>query len=362
MDEQQKKIYTIIGCIVMLGSLFYGMQFLANNSGQAALTGSTLSGTTEFNATIRTYEPILIVPSMPDSLVSALRSDDRVKAITGGASGYLINVSTRDDVFSLAQDLQAQNVSSSAMADIILPVQLDVRYGNATDEMVNASGSIGIWTEPFVDVGSDVTVQMTAVTQDGTLVSYSSPTLVTNEVSVTANATVVSLTGKEYAFIIPWENRSSVDEASLSALYGNGSVTYSRNDFITFQPPLNVSQINATRSLPYITYISDTGASVSANFTDINRTVSDFNGTAVVFPDSELDIVTNQSVGLPYPGNVSYGYVISLPSGADGYSMNSQPVALALPGRYSVNDTVSVLINGTAMGGAIVQINGIGPD
>lgn len=361
MDEQQKKIYTIIGSIVMLGSLFYGMQFLARNSGQTVLTGSTLSGTTVFNGTIRTYEPMLIVPSMPDSLVSALRSNDRVKAVTGGASGYLINVSTRDDVFSLAQDLQAQNVNSSAIADIMLPVQLDVRYGNATDQMVNASGSIGIWTEPFVDIGSDVVVHMTAVTQSGVLVSYSSPILVSNDVSVTANATVVSFTGKKYTFIVAWENRSSVDEASLSALYGNGSVIYSRNDFVSFQPALNVSQINATRSLPYITYISDTGASVSANFTDMNRTVSDFNSTAVSFPDSELDIVTNQSVSLPYPGNASYGYVISLPSSAGGYSLNPQPLIIALPAQYGVNDTVSVLVNGTAMGGAIVRINSVGP-
>ena len=94
MDERQKKLYTIIGSLVMIGSMFWGIQFL-KSSGQAIPSGSTVSGTTEFNGTIRTYEPFLVVQSMPDSLVTAMRGDYRVKSITGGSSGYVINASSR---------------------------------------------------------------------------------------------------------------------------------------------------------------------------------------------------------------------------------------------------------------------------
>ncbi len=361
MDEKQKQIYTIIGSLIMVGSLFWGMQYLKGNSGEAVASGSTASGTTEFNGTIRTYEPFLIVQSMPDSLVSTLRNDERVKSITGGASGYVINASSREDVYSLAEDLRARNVTPSAIAAIIMPARLDVLYGNGSEETVDGTGSIGIWTEPLVDIGSEVTVRMTAVTSGGTLVSYSSPMIASKDVAVALNATVVSLTGKEYSFIVPWENRSSVDEGSLSAVYGNGTVAYSRNDFISFQPALSVAQITAKRALPYITYISDTGASVSGNYTDMNRTISDFNGTAVTFPESELKIATDEPVSLPYAGNVTYGYMISLPSEAGGYSMDPENAPLDLPDQYNVNDTISVTLNGTAMGGRIVKVNGIGP-
>jgi hypothetical protein len=361
MDEKQKQLYTIIGSLIMVGSMFWGIQFLQNQPGDTATAG-TASGTTEFNGTIRTYEPFLVVLSMPDSLATSLRNDARVKAVTGGSSGYIINASSREDVYSLAQDLRAQNVSSSAIANIILPAKLDIRYVNGSEESVDGTGSIGIWTEPFVDIDGEVTVRMTAVTSAGSLVSYSSPVIVSKDVSFAANATVASLTGKEYSFMVPWENRTSVDEAALSALYGNGSAAYSRNDFISFQPALTVSEITARRALPYITFISDTGASVSGNFTDMALVMSDFNGTNVTFPQSELKITTNESVNLSYPGSVAYGYVVSLPSEAGGYSLGAAaPVQLSLPDQYEVNGTISVIVSGTAMGGRIVSITGIGP-
>jgi len=359
--EDIMKIAIFVLAAIMMGGMFYGIQF--NQQNKTTVQGTVASGGAEFNGTLRTYEPFLAVGSnVSDSVIAELRGDDRVKSVTSEAGGYLINTTTRDDVFQVAEYLSGKGISSDTIADVIMPSYIQVKFANGSS--VNAStamlGSVRVMAEPLVDIDSDVSVKMIAIVQGDTLVSYSSATLVSTDVSLPANATIVSLAGKRYGFTIPWSERAKIDAKSLGARYGAGNVEYGRNDYISFPGGLTISQIAEKKGLPYITFISDTGASVEENFSDEAQVASDFGNTTVAFPDSSLGIVTNSSVDLGYNGTGLYSYIAALPQQLGDYSMAAGTISFDAYKEYGVNDTAMIIVNGTAIGNRIVKINAIG--
>lgn len=359
--EDIMKIAIFVLAAIMLGGMFYGIQF--NQQNKTTVQGTVASGGAEFNGTLRTYEPFLVIGSnVSDSVIQELRGDDRVKSVTSEAGGYLINTTTRDDVFQVAGYLNGKGISSETIANVIMPSYIQVKLANGST--LNAStamlGSVRVMAEPLVDIDSDVSVKMIAIVQGDTLVSYSSAAVESTDVSVPANATIVSLEGKRYGFTIPWSGRAGIDERSLEAAYGAGNVAYGRNDYISFPGGLSVAQIAEKKGLPYITFISDTGASVDANFTNETRVAEDFGNITVSFPDSSLGIVTNSSLDLGYNGTALYSYVAALPQQAGDYSISDSTIGFDAYREYGVNDSVMIIVNGTAIGNRIVKINAIG--
>ena len=357
--EDLTKVAIFALAAIMIGGMFYGIQFNQQNN-NALPPGTVVNGMTVFNGTLRTYEPFLVVGSnVSDSVIAGLRTDERVKAVTSEVGGYLINTTTRDDVFPLAEYLNSQGISSNTLADVIMPTDIEVKLANGTE--INAStvllGSVKVIAEPLVDTDSDVSVRMIAMVQGGDLVSYSSATMLSGSVLVPVNATVLSLEGKKYGFVVPWSERAAVDEKSLDASYGAGNVAFDRNDYISFPGGLGVVQIAEKKNLPYITFITDTGASVNESFADESRVMNDFGNITVVFPDSGLSIVTNSTVNLSYNGTVLYSYLVELPQEAGGYSIPGGSVTLDTGREYAANDSVSVVVNGTTIGSRMVRIN-----
>ncbi len=353
------KIITIIGALVMIGSIIApGLVFNPNNGNNNGNSGQILNGIAEFNGTIRTFEPILIVQSqLSQSVIDELKSEESVKSVNPIADGYLINTTTRDDVFLLAESLRLKGIDSWAYASIIMPASITVKLDNGSNVNVDSSGAVRILTLPLVDIDSEVPIRMSATIQDGVLLRYSSPVMLTQNVQIIGNASVGSFIGSESTFMVPWENRTLIDSAKLEQEYGN--TTFKRNDFVTFPVKLTIAEMAGKNTLPYVTYISDTSVSVLANFTDKNLLRDDFGNVSIVFPDSELRVLSDKNISLPYNNTVKYIHLVTINGSVAGYDINSQNIQLTLDKKYNEGEQVQLSINAVAIGNKVVKIGSV---
>lgn len=348
------KIIVLIGVAVMVGSMFAPSLMFNSSNGTPGQTGELVTGMAVFNGTIRTYDPFIYVQNLPDSVLNEVRLDERVRSVTPDSGGYFINTTTRDDVYPLAQYLKKKGVSPQSVANIILPASLEMELSNGTRIELTSVGAVRVVTEPLVDSDTEVLVQMIATARNGRLESPVSAQILAEAVSVSGNATVSSFEGREYVYTIPWDSRLEIDDSSIP-----GNVDFERNDYISFASPLSVMQISEKKDLEYITFISDTGASVTENFTDKERIISDFGDISVVFPDSSLKIATNETVSLPYNGTALLMYSVEVPPSIGGYSLDGKTIDIKVENEYSLNQSVDIIVNGTAIGNRIVEIEGI---
>ena len=352
------KLIVLFGALVMAGSMLAPAFLYKSSSGGTGTSGTTETGTALFNGTIRTYNPILLVKGqLSTEQLTKLQMDSRVKSVSASADGYIINTTSRDDVYPLAQSLAHEGIETWAGANVITPSIMTIKLSNGSDVNVTSQISVLVVMRPLVDSDTEVTVSILGYIQNGFLINYNSADIVSQDISLSGIGTVSSVDGIEHNYIVPWENRSSVDDASLNSTYE--SVDFSRNDYLSFPSGLTVAQIAEKKSLSYITYISDTSASVSANFTDKDKALSDFTGIKVVFPESNLLIVTNKSVSLPYNGTTLYQYSVSVPSTIYGYQLDDNVLLIKTEKEYKLNDTVNVSIYGTVIGNKIVEINDV---
>jgi hypothetical protein len=352
------KLVVLIAVGIMVGGMFApALFFPSGNSGNGDTSGDTISGVVQFNGSIRTYEPVLLVSgSIPDSLKNELLLDKRVTGITPSSGGILINLSSRDAVYPIANNLSEQGISSASVANVILPSSVEMSLMNGSKINVFASGAIQITTQPYVDTDTEVVVRMSGSAQNGRLISYTSPIILADYVNVSVNGTIQSILEKQYKFSIPWESREQVNAST----YANAH--YDRADYISFPQGLSVEQITQMAKLPYITYITDVSATVNESFADKSKLQSDFGNITIVFPDSTLVINSNDSVSLPYNGSLLNSYVVELPSSVDGYNLPNKSFNLSSTNEYSVNESVNVAIVGKGIGDKIVKIDSISID
>jgi deoxycytidine triphosphate deaminase len=348
------KAIVLLGTLIMVGSMFApSLMFGPTDNGQVS-NEDEITGVAQFTGMIRTYEPVLdVTQPMDEALLSKLRTDERVKLITSYSGGYIINTTTRDDVYSLSQYLRENDVVSKSIANIILPPVVELELSNGSKTEVISVGSIRIVSEPLVDTDTDVLVQMIATAKGGRLITPISGKILSKSVDATGIAKISSFEGIHYEFVIPWEERDKVDESAYS------QATYTRADYISFPGGLNVLQITQMKDLEYITFISDTGASVNENFTDRNQIKNDFGNISILFPDSNLLIDTNEEISLPYNGSLSYKYIVSLPASVEEYIIDSKNITLKSETKFSLNESINITVRGVAMGDKIVKIDEI---
>ena len=117
------KLVILLGIVLMfLLSTFGYMGGGFNFGGGGGLGGENVSGTAIFNGTIRTYDPLLVLPADIDQfLIDELRNRDDVKDVKVETDGVLVETETRDDVYPLATYLRSIDVVSISVANIILP-------------------------------------------------------------------------------------------------------------------------------------------------------------------------------------------------------------------------------------------------
>jgi|GEM_PF-5193060 len=311
-----------------------------------------ITGTTMFNGSIRTYDPVLLVPvNTSAEIIDQLKARPEVKSVNIESDGYIIDTETRDDVFPLATYLRSINVSSVSVANIIMPQDLSVLTSNGTIN-ASASGVVRVMTPPLLDVDNVVSVSMTAIVDNNNnLVDYTNAEIMTQDIAQRFNASIVSLEGKTYSYTIPWANRS------LGDLSQYGTVHYNERDSIIFTTPLSVTQTIQKKNISYVTYIGPASADVEQSFTNASQVALDFNDTNYTLPDSQLVITTNSSMEdpyLPYNATVSFTYLVILQNST--YDFGSTPLTVVTDKEYPDNESVSVDIKAVALGDQVVMV------
>ena len=114
--ERKSIIISILVIALVLGfitELFYfGGSFSLPFLGGGITVPQNVTGTTTFNGTIRTYDPVLQIPAnVSQSVIGALHNMSGVKDVQVQANDILIDTETRDDVYPIAVALGQMNVS-----------------------------------------------------------------------------------------------------------------------------------------------------------------------------------------------------------------------------------------------------------
>jgi hypothetical protein len=338
---------------------YFGGSFSLPFIGGGTAPPQNMTGSTMFNGTIRTYNPVLQIPSnVSHPVIDALHNLSGVKAVQVQANDIIIETETRDDVYPLAVALEQMNVSGIlTVANIVMPDYLQVATYNGTinASTLDFSGVMQVVTEPFVDSDSTVPVSMIAVVNDGMLIDYYNASILAQRNSITVNATVLGLANTTFTYSIPWDGRTSIPLATLNS--PNSSFQYDEVSTILFSPPLNVSDVVAKKQLPYITFIAPASAEAAANFSDEAAVRSDFPGTNVTFPNSTLVVTGLSKPPLNYTPAILYSYLLDLPSSAAGYDLgNTTSFPLETPTPLEPNATVPVNVSVLVVGGQVLDV------
>lgn len=350
------KLVILLGIVLMfLLSTFGYMGGGFNFGGGGGLGGENVSGTTVFNGTIRTYDPVLVLPADVDqSLIDELRNRDDVKDVRVETDGVVVETETRDDVYPLATYLRSIDVISISVANIILPGRIEQHTASGVLNVTAGTGVVRVITEPLLDVDSEVTVAMTVVSQNNYLVGYSSPSILLQPVSLELDASIEKLNHKVYTYTIPWESRNSLGDLSEY-----GTVEYDKIDSMVFDPPLTVDQILTKKSFPYVTYIDASSAQVLSDFDNLTQVQSNFQDVSFTLPPSTLKITTNQTPELPFDSAVRYSYTVGVPGNATAYEFEELSFMVDSEKEYDINSTVMLTINGLAVGNRIVSVESL---
>lgn len=350
-SDMIKIAVVVIALLFITQQFYYGQTGLSNLFGGGTVVSQNQTGTAVFNGTIRTYDPLLGLPTDTGaSVFDQLKTMDGVKGIKNQANFVIVETETRDDVYPLAVFLRQRNVTVYAVANVALPSYIDVSVGNGRINASTMNSIVKVQMEPLIDAGNDVAVQMVATVSDNQLVAYQSPLVMVERVSLQANATIAALDYTIYSYIIPWENRTSIGNET--------GYDYRRVDAVYFSPQLGVSELVTKRQLPYITYIDAGSAVVSPSFDNATRMTADFPAVNLTFPDSRLLVrITNATAPeLPFNATVSYLYTVTLPAQVGGYATDTPSLALETAEEHELNTTIQMNISALVMGNRIVSL------
>jgi hypothetical protein len=317
-----------------------------------APAGQNVTGTAIFNGTIRTYDPMLLIPlDTNQSVIDQVRMHEGVRDVQMQEKSYVIQTETRDDVYPVSAWLRGLNVTSYAIANVAVNEEITVETvsGNVTATMPN--GVVRVVTEPLLDAESPVTVSMMVVLRDKALIDYSSASFAMQQLELLLDARVDSLDGNVYSYSIPWGSRNKVGNASEFGL-----ADYEKVDSIVFSPPLTVNQIMVKRQFPYITYIDSGSAQVQPSFDNVTELQINFADAPYTLPPSLLTILANETPDLEFaPDSVRYRYTLSLVDSSYDFGA-FVPLEVEGSESYELNSTLKLNVSALALGDRIISV------
>jgi len=344
------KMIIAIGAVALFIFEMIALGVIGGGGGGGTQAGTVQTGAAEFTGMVRTYDPVLLVTAgLDEETSSELRQMEGVKDVTPTPDGTLINTETRDDVYPLAVYLREKNITSYSIANIAMPPVVEVELGNGSKINATAGNvAVRVYTEPIVDVDTEVRITMIAQVVNGMLAGYGSVLLVTEEVDVEVPAAVLE-TEHIYTYLVPWGERNDIDTEEIG-----GETQYTKKNVVYLAQPLSVEEILAKKNLSYIEYIDQYSIECSGDFTDMERVSNDFGN--VTFPDSVLVVISNESVELDYEGSSLYRYRLQLPSESGGMLFEQKEIELESQEFYGAGSDATVRISGVAIGNRIVTI------
>ncbi|MCI0504094.1 hypothetical protein L0Y65_05290 [Candidatus Micrarchaeota archaeon] len=350
------KKYWVGGAAVLAILMFMlePFQWGSYNSGPGPATpsGQNVSGSAVFNGTIRTYDPMLLLPlDTSQAVIDSLRLHDGVRDIQKQENSYYVTTETRDDVYPIATWLRGMNVTGYAIANVAVSedIIVDTVSGKITTSM--PSGVVRVVTEPLLDADSAVTVSMDVVLRDKAIIDYSSASFTLQAIEALLDAKVVSLDGTSYKYSVPWAERNRLGNVSEY-----GEAQYQKVDSIIFSPQLTVGQIMVKKQFSYITYIDSGSAQVAPYFDNVTELWANFADTPYTLPASTLVIVTNRTPELDIaPDSVRYLYTLSLSDSPYDFGA-FEPLQAEGADEYEINSTLKLNVSALALGDRIISI------
>lgn len=354
--EDILKIFVIAAAVVLSANLL-SPYFLGRGSGDSTVSGDVTEGIASFNGTIRTYDPFIAVPASTNtSVLDSVKTMDGYKAISFFSDSVLINTTTRDDVYPLASYLREQGVEVYGIANVAFPSPAEVQLANGSTVEAPAAFSIVRVPMPVLfQADSYVSISMIVGLSEGQIYGYSNPVLLSEEKSIIHEGTVVSMDSMKYTCTIPWKNRTQVDVLEFS---DGGNASYEQRNSVVFSESLSSSEIIEKKLLSYVSYIDQYSVDVSANFTDMERLVSDFPGKQPVFSNSTLVVEAAEPVDIGWDCELVYSYTVLL-SDSEEAEFDSENVSLETAGNLQENDSVLMNVSGVVMGNRFVRIDGV---
>lgn len=358
MDKQDKiKILALVGVIVMFGSMV-APQMLGNLGSTTKASGTGMYGLAVINGTIRTYDPVLIASlDYNESSFDSVRDDEGFRELTQLPDGWLLETTTRDDVYPLAQMLREANVTTVTIANIALPgtVELMLENGSTIDAQ-SRGGIVRVIMEPFLEEDSQVSVQFVGLAYDNVLVNTTNAAILADELEEEVDAIVEKLNFISYSYSIPWSERNSLDTSNLTGY----EFSITQNDIVYFSRSLTVDEVMRFRELSYVEYIDQYSAGVSPDFVDNESLEADFGEIGYELPDSTLRVLSNETLELPYDGVSMRSYSITLPQTAGIYALEDREFEIETDASYDAGDVIPVVVKGKAIGSTVVSIASVG--
>ncbi|MFH1222489.1 MAG: hypothetical protein V1492_05390 [Candidatus Micrarchaeota archaeon] len=310
-------------------------------------------GQVEFKGSIRTYEPILVVPvgRLRGSMFNDIRSMAGVKEVTDEAGNTVIQLETRDDVYPVAAELKKKNITTYSVANIAPPgVATVVLQGGDSINVSFGNVAVRVETEPIVPPDTQVTVTMVVSVLNGQITGYQGALIKTEE-------NVIALRGKVqselivYTYSIPWSERNNVDVAALQQY---GAVQYDKKNIGFFSSELTQQQIVLAKQFSYVTYIDKKSVVLEENFTDAAKAATDL-GSNITFTQSTLTVRTNQTLDLNYTGSSRYAYVVKLEQ--SDYTVPEALQLITVESDSQLNATeVQLSVRGKFVGNVLIDM------
>ncbi|MFH0738062.1 MAG: hypothetical protein V1827_05260 [Candidatus Micrarchaeota archaeon] len=313
--------------------------------------GKNATGMAVFNGTIRTYDPVLYLPTDSDQqVIGELRMLPGVLDVKTQTDIIAVQTDTRDDVFPTAAWLRERNISCFAIANIVVngPIQVETAEGITNASLLG--NVVRVVAEPLLDADSDVSVSMLAVVASGQIIDYSSASLLLSPVDILLDAEVESLDSMIFTYSIPWGER-----ASLGNLSRFGEADYDKVDSIVFSPPLSVGQVMAKKQFPYIVYIDAGSAQVEPSFDNLTQLGSNFQDTPFTLPDSSLTIKSMEAPDWTYtPETSTYQYTLRLVD--PPYEMGSDTLSFETDERLDEDASVQLNMSLLVLGDRVISV------
>jgi len=318
-----------------------------NNSGP-----KIVSGNAEFDAVLKSYEPYLVSNKLDDAAKQKLKGKEGVEDIVLTDRGYVISLKTSKYMKNIYETLLSDNLSSTAVANLVLPNTITFKYSNGSEESFVSGGSlVKISMEPFAEEGETLRVSMNFEAEDGLLTRYAPPTLAPVEISLNSTAIVNSKLFDEYTFSIPWEKRNEINSSWLNTKYGLENVSFVKKDYVLLSNMLGAADM-ISKKYDYVSLISEGSITPVANFTDKERIISDFGNST--FPNSVLKIKANSAVELPFESVKKQVYFLTLTH--DVYKFKDSGLYLALNEPHASGDKVNMSLKALGVGKTIFNI------
>lgn len=304
-----KAVLALIAVFILVFELF-AMGLLGSGSIFGKPQEKQAYGGTEFQGSIRTYEPFLFISSkeqLGGNIINEIKEMPGVTQLTTEAGGIIIHLDTRDDVYPVAVALRKKNITAYSLANIAAPAEVPVLLENG--QVVNASWSVAAVraeTLAVIPVDSVVTVKMMVLVEDNKIIQYGNAIIKTDEKTLSFEGEVLDEKIRQ-VFYVPWEKRNDVD----LALFENMTFSYEKSSLAIFSEELPVEKTVLARQLDYVVYVDKKSAVFADNFTDAGRASADL-GVPLVFQPSLLTVEGGEEVELPYNSTRSYLYEIKI--------------------------------------------------